>query len=178
LVSYLRFNTFPRTQPIARFRRKVLNSRSHFYIRVPVLVEAQPQKRMISSILLAHLLLMYGNVLLRYKSSTLYYFCQQHYFDFTTRRDPRHLPSHKCNFEGSARRILHSKNKLHANDRVQKRVNITVKAFLFAKNMFFMFKLIFFQNLTKIHRSMKHKMMKKFKVRSCWESERCYDHWV
>ena len=64
-------------------------------------------------------------------------------FCFTPCRDPRHLPSHKCNFEGSARRILHSKNKLHTKGRVQKRVNITVKAFLFARKMFFMKKFIF-----------------------------------
>ena len=81
-------------------------------------------------------------------SNELFFFCcQQHYFEVKPGGDPRYLPSHKCNFEGSARRILHSKNKLHTKGRVQKRVNITVKAFLFARKMFFMYNFYIFVKL-------------------------------
>ena len=40
--------------------------------------------------------------------------------------------------QGSVRKILHGKSTLHTSDRVKKRVEIAVKAFLSAKKLFFL----------------------------------------
>ena len=49
--------------------------------------------------------------------------------------------------EGDAGKILHSKNTLYTPGRPQKRTWNTVKAFFFAKPMFFMYKFIFLRLL-------------------------------
>ena len=106
-------------------------------------------KTLISSILLAQLVLMHG----RYRFPTLFYskysilhsiaktrfFCQQHNFEHTKRqRIITKFPSPQMQLQGSERKILHGKNTLYTSDMGKKRIEITVKAFLSAKKLFFM----------------------------------------
>ena len=116
-------------------------------------------KKMISSFLLAQLVLMHD----RYKSPNFFYskysifcvinkmvffVCQQHYFDSTIADKSFTIcPSLQMQLEGDAGKILHCKNTLHTPVRLEERTLNTVKAFFFAKPMFFMYKFIFWQKL-------------------------------
>ena len=72
------------------------------------------------------------------------FFGQQHYFDSTIADESFTIcPSPQMQLEGDAGKILHCKNTLHTPGRLEKRTKNTVKAFFFAKQMFFMYKFIF-----------------------------------
>ena len=81
------------------------------------------------------------------------FFCQQH---FSSMEFHPKCPLPLLQLEGSERKNINGTNTLLAIFRDQKRVEITVKAFLPAKNLFFMKKFIFFWKSVKMHRSIQN----------------------
>ena len=80
------------------------------------------------------------------------FFCQQH---FSSMNFIPKCPLPLLQLIGSERKKLHGTNTLLAVSRDQKRVEITVKAFLSVKKLFFMKKFIFFWKSPEMHRSKK-----------------------
>ena len=147
---------------------------------------------MISSILLAHLLLcmVATNPQLYTIPSTVFAYqmsknctwtitacCQQHYFasHHAVILAIYHLTN--ATLRECTENFTQQKQTPHQRQG-SKTCEYYCKGILICQKNVFHEEIYIFVKLTKIHRSMQHKMMKKFKVRSCWESERCYDHWV